>query len=141
MIYPTVRTVLWPMILFLGIAGSAATGQYAGAEAVYIIPPAADNGAVLMYKSVHHNGARIMKPSCGPSMTPRIFVTPVRMLGRISDNTITPIAGVSAYAVDNNDGSWTVKGEVRTVASAVIEGQETISMVVELYCCVKDSCD
>lgn len=133
--------VLCQVILFFGIIGFAPTGWHVGAEAVYIIPPTADNGAVLMYKSVHHSGEKITKPSCDPSMTPKIFVTPVRMLGRVSGNTIAPIAGISAYATDNNDGSWVIKGEVRIVGSDIIETREAIAMIVELYCCVKDSCD
>jgi len=133
--------VLCRMILFFGIVGFTATGRHVGAEAVYIIPPAADNGAVLMYKSVHHSGEKITKPSCDPSMTPKIFVTPVRMLGRVSGDTIAPIAGISAYATDNNDGSWIVKGEVKIVGSNIIEAREAIAMIVELYCCAKGSWD
>ncbi len=116
------------------------TGQKACAEAVYIIPPAPESGAVLKYKSVHLSGTVLDKPSCDPGMTAKIFVTPVRMLGG-SSTTIVPIAGVSTFATDNGNGKWTVRGQVKTADNGLLEDGGAIVLVVEVYCCVNELCN
>jgi len=128
------------ILLSLALIGIVPTGSRVCAEAVYIIPPSADSGALLMYKSVHYSNETLAKPSCDPSMAPKIFVTPVRMLGG-TRSPITPIAGVSTYAVDNGDGTWTVKGQVKTSGDSTIEDPQGIAMIVETYCCTNDLCN
>ncbi|NLT22158.1 MAG: hypothetical protein GXX82_03840 [Syntrophorhabdus sp.] len=129
-----------PSLLFsLCLFCLVTTGQKACAEAVYIIPPAPESGAVLKYKSVHLSGTVLDKPSCDPGMTAKIFVTPVRMLGG-SSTTIVPIAGVSAFATDNGNGKWTVRGQVKTADNGLLEDGGAIVLVVEVYCCVNELC-
>jgi len=133
--------VLLRTILAAGLACfTTAAAQNAGAEAVYIIPPTGDNGVVLMYKGIHYSGNVITKPACYPSMYQRIFVTPVRMLGGYGD-PLNPIAGISTYAIDNGNGSWTIRGQVKTAGSLTIEAADAIAMIVELYCCVDTNCN
>lgn len=132
--------VLFRTILAAGLAGFTAAAQDASAEAVYIIPPAGDGGIVLMYKGIHYSGNVIAKPACYPSMYQRIFVTPVRMLGGYGD-PLNPIAGISTYAIDNGNGSWTIRGQVKTAGSLTIEAADAVAMTVELYCCVDTDCN
>ncbi len=134
------RTLLFGVLLLLGLFSLAATGQRAYAEAVYIIPPAPESGAVLKYKSVHYSGTVLQKPSCDPGMTAKIFVTPVRMLGGAS-TAIVPIAGVSTFATDNGDGKWTVRGQVKTSDNGYTEYSGAIALIVEIYCCVNELCN
>jgi|GEM_PF-1722101 len=128
------------LLLSLCLLSLAAMGRKAYAEAVYIIPPVPEGGAVLKYKSVHLSGTVLDKPSCDAGMTARIFVTPVRMLGG-SSTTIVPIAGVSAFATDNGNGKWTVRGQVKTADNGLLEDGNAIVLVVEAYCCVNDLCN
>ncbi|MBP7528350.1 MAG: hypothetical protein KA801_10510 [Syntrophorhabdaceae bacterium] len=128
-------------ILAAGLVGfMAAAAQNVRAEAVYIIPPAGDGSIILMYKGIHYSGNVITKPACYPSMHQRIFVTPVRMLGGYGD-PLNPIAGVSTFAIDNGNGSWTIRGQVKTAGSLTIEAADAIAMIVELYCCVDINCN
>ncbi len=139
---PTGRqgTIVLRLLLLFCLFGLATMEQKACAEAVYIIPPAPESGAVLKYKSVHYSGASLDKPSCDPGMTAKIFVTPVRMLGGPS-TTIVPIAGVSTFATDNGNGKWTVRGQVKTADNGLLEDSSAIVLVVEVYCCVNELCN
>ncbi len=134
------RKLLAKILFLLCLFGFAAMGQKVLAEAVYIIPPAPESGAVLKYKSVHHSGTVLDKPSCDTGMTARIFVTPVRMLGG-SSTTIVPVAGVSAFATDNGNGKWTVRGQVKTADNDLMEDGNAIVLIVEVYCCVNELCN
>lgn len=129
-------TLLFSLCLFC----LAATVQETCAEAVYIIPPVPESGAILKYKSVHVSGTILDKPLCDPGMTAKIFVTPARMLGG-SSTTIVPIAGVSAFATDNGNGKWTVRGQVKTADNVLLEDGSAIVLVVEVYCCVNELCN
>lgn len=133
-----------PVFILLAVACTVAAASPALAEAVYIVSPPVEAGrAALMYKSVMYSNDILKKPACDAPMAPRIFVTPVRMLGGTDgiENPLIPIAGVSAYAVDNGDGTWTVKGQVKTVGDATIEDRRGVAVIVETYCCINDLCD
>ncbi len=133
-----------PILFLLVFACTFTTASRVLAEAVYIVsPPAGSGRAALMYKSIMYCNDIIKKPACDAPMTPRIFVTPVRMLGGTDgiESPLVPIAGVSAYAVDNGDGTWTVKGQVKTAGDATIEDRKGVAMIVETYCCANDLCD
>lgn len=109
-------------------------------EAVYVVLPTGSGSAVLMYKSIRYNNDIIQKPSCETPAKAKIFVAPVRMLGGRA-SPLTPIAGISTFAVDNGDGTWTVKGQVKTAGDATVEDPQGISMIVETYCCTNDLCN
>jgi len=134
------RILLFGALLFLGLLSLEATGQRACAEAVYIVPPVPESGAVLKHKSVHYSGTVLQKPSCDPGMTAKIFVTPARILGGTS-TTIVPIAGVSTFATDNANGTWTVRGQVKTSDNGYTEYSGAIALIVEIYCCVNELCN
>lgn len=140
-----IRNIPLRLILFLPvIVYIVMTGRLACAEAVYIVSPPQDSSrAALMYKSVRYSNEIIPKPTCDPPMIPKIFVTPVRMLGGIDGikNPLVPIAGVSTYAVDTGDGTWTVRGQVKTAGDATIEDPRGVAMIVETYCCMNELCD
>ncbi|MDD3845063.1 MAG: hypothetical protein PHC90_01740 [Syntrophorhabdaceae bacterium] len=135
------QAFLFGTLLLLAIPGLAGVGQRACAEAVYIVPPLSESGgAVLQYKGVHYSGTVLQKPSCDPGMTAKIFVTPVRMLGGTS-TTIVPIAGVSTYATDNGNETWTVRGQVKTADNGYTESSSAIALIAEVYCCVNELCN
>lgn len=113
--------------------------EKAQGEAVYIIPPAAATStAQLRSQTVRSPGDIVAKPVC-TSGTAYIFVYPVYMVGGITSN-IYAITGISTFAVDNGNGTWTVRAQVKDARNSLWENPLAIKTITQIWCCANADC-
>lgn len=133
------RTVALLILIFV-VAGFLAFGnESARGEAVYIVPPTSAGGtAELKYQSICGPGTIVAKPTCSTG-NPYIFVFPVYMKGGITTN-IYAMTGVSTFATDNGNGTWTIRAQVKDARDALWEDPLAIQTIVQVWCCANADC-
>jgi len=128
-------------ILIFVVAGSLTLGTVdVRSEAVYIVPPTSSAGgtAELKYQSVCGPGTVVTKPTCSTG-DPYIFVFPVYMKGGIT-TSIYAMTGVTTFATDNGNGTWTVRAQVKDARDALWEDPLAIQTIVQVWCCANADC-
>lgn len=107
----------------------------ATAESVYIVEP---NPKIPQFKAIVPPDTVIPKPTCPSGWVGSIFVTPavVSAYGASTGWNLNVISVFKTWAVDNGNGTWTAKIQVKDNKGNVFTGSgEYQRLLVETMCC------